>query len=68
MKISNFQRDLLGASSFNIEATNDETNFLINFALDNLIRVGMITLEDLNRGNYEIDLSSIPMESFYSAN
>jgi len=64
MKISNYQRDLYGNSSFEVNTTTEETQFLIHLALDTLIRAGKITLEDLNQ---EVDLSSIPLEEFYNA-
>ena len=64
MKIVDYQRDLFGASSFQVETTAEETEFLIHLALDTLFRTGKLTLDDLSN---EIDLSSIPIEEFYSA-
>jgi len=67
MKIRDFERNNGGESKFTMEASNEETSFLLNLALDVLINAGKLTLEDLSRGEFELDLSTIPMEDFYNA-
>ena len=66
MKVIEYQRDSTGKYLFAVESNQQETQFLISLALDTLVRVGKLTLDDLSNEN-EIDLSSIPMEEFYSA-
>ena len=66
MRVIEYQRDSTGKSLFAVESNQEETQFLISLALDTLVRVGKLTLDDLSNEN-EIDLSSIPMEEFYSA-
>jgi hypothetical protein len=68
MKVTNLNKDEQGNHSLNLELTQEESEFLINFALDVLVDKGWIEFsQDENTiVNMEI-LKNLPPEAFGTA-
>jgi hypothetical protein len=68
MKVTNLNKDEQGNHSLNLELTQEESEFLINFALDVLVDKGWIEFsQDKNTiVNMEI-LKNLPPEAFGTA-
>lgn len=62
--IFNKKNDQTQAAEFSCSMTEAELNFLVNFAIESLIQIGAIAVEEKKEGPQEVQLplGSIPAE------
>lgn len=65
MKITNLEKREDGGASMKFDATPDEFSYLITFAVNNLIAMGIIAIDPDSREEQEVSLKSAKIKGMH---